>query len=122
MNESEYRLAYRLERSAQFIKDLELIFDHLIESYQSFGEPLEDACQHAAKRILKLEESFEQIAAMPHQGTLRPDLLPGLRNVTKDRAIIYFDVDDKVEQVRLLAVFYGGQDHQRHMLKRMLQI
>ena len=111
---------YKLERSAQFIIDLELIFDYLAESYIAFGEPPIEAYENAARRIRKFEESFEQIAAMPHQGTLPQDLLPDLRNVTKDRAIIYFQVDDNAKRVRLLAVFYGGQDHQRHMLKRML--
>lgn len=57
----------------------------------------------------------------PHQGTLRPELAPGLRSVTKDRAIFYFDVDDDRRVVRVLAVFFGGQDHQRLMLKRLLE-
>jgi plasmid stabilization system protein ParE len=56
----------------------------------------------------------------PHQGTLRPELLPGLRSVTKQRAIFYFIVDEPKRQVRVLAVFFGGQDHQRQMLRRLL--
>ena len=56
----------------------------------------------------------------PHQGTLRADLLPGLRSVTKDRAIFYFDIDDDRRTVRILAVFFGGQDHTRRMLMRLL--
>ena len=43
--------------------------------------------------------------------------MPGLRTVTKDRAIFYFLVD---EEVRVLAVFFGGQAHQRAMLRRVL--
>jgi plasmid stabilization system protein ParE len=56
---------------------------------------------------------------VPHQETLRPDLLPGLRSVTKQRAIFYFDVDDHLRLVRVLAIFFGGQDHQRAMLQRL---
>ncbi|MBY0563268.1 MAG: hypothetical protein K2P58_03695 [Hyphomonadaceae bacterium] len=61
------------------------------------------------------------IAKRPHQGTLLPNLLPNLRCVTKDHAIFYFTVDDEARIVRVLAIFFGGQDHQRHMLKRLLE-
>jgi toxin ParE1/3/4 len=40
--------------------------------------------------------------------------------VTKQRAVFYFDVDDDQRLVRILAVFFGGQDHQRAMLRRLL--
>ena len=58
----------------------------------------------------------------PHQGTLRTKMVPGLRSVTKDRAIFYFTVDDEARLVRVLAVFFGGQDHQREMLKRLRKL
>ena len=48
-------------------------------------------------------------------------MMPGLRSVTKDRAIFYFTIDEGKHVVRVLAVFFGGQDHQREMLKRMLE-
>ncbi|MEQ1616787.1 MAG: hypothetical protein ABL883_00400 [Terricaulis sp.] len=47
-------------------------------------------------------------------------MMRGLRSDTKDRAISYFTVDDDARLVRVLAVFFGGQDHQREMLKRLL--
>ena len=31
-----------------------------------------------------------------------------------------FDIDDERETVRVLAVFFGGEDHIRHMLVRLL--
>ena len=37
-----------------------------------------------------------------------------------DRAIYWFDVDEAARKVRILAVFFGGQDHVRHMLVRLL--
>ena len=52
------------------------------------------------------------------QGTLRPELGDGIRNVTKHRAIFYFEVLE--EQIRVLAIFFGGQDHQGRMLLRIL--
>ena len=63
---------------------------------------------------------MEALGRAPHQGTLRPELLPGLRGVTKDRAVFYFATDDEAEVVRVLAVFFGGQDHQRRMLLRVM--
>ncbi len=33
--------------------------------------------------------------------------MPGLRRVTKDRAVFYFTVDEERRVVRVLAVFFG---------------
>lgn len=40
--------------------------------------------------------------------------------MTIDRAIFWFDLDEAERVVRILAVFFGGQDHIRHMLRRLL--
>ena len=61
------------------------------------------------------------LGTTPKQGTLRPEIRSGLRNVTKDRAVVYFDVNDDEKVVRVLAVFFGGQDHQRRMILRALE-
>lgn len=37
-----------------------------------------------------------------------------------DRAICWFTVDEPAETVRILAVFFGGEDHVRRMLIRLL--
>ena len=49
-----------------------------------------------------------------------PDTMPDLRRVTKDRAIIYFRVVEAAKRVQFLAIFFGGQDHQNHMLSRLI--
>jgi plasmid stabilization system protein ParE len=42
---------------------------------------------------------------------MRDDVRPGLRITNhKKRAVIAFDVD--AEQVSIIGVFYGGQDHE----------
>jgi len=41
--------------------------------------------------------------------------------LTIDRAIYWFDVDEAARKVRILAIFFGGQDHVRHMLVRLLR-
>ncbi len=113
-------MAYEVLRSEASDRDLEAIFDFLFDAALGFGESPADAYNRAAVRIEAIESAIEALGAAPHQGTLRPDLLPGLRSVTKERAILYFDVDDEARRVRVLAIFFGGQDHRRAMLLRLL--
>lgn len=108
-------------RSRQCDRDMELIFDHLVESYAAFGEDLAEALGRAASRIRQIETSMSGLANAPFQGTLRPDIMQGLRNVTNHNAVIYFTVNEDENEIRILALFFGAQDHQRHMLKRMIQ-
>jgi plasmid stabilization system protein ParE len=112
-------MRYRVERSLDTDDDLAAIFDFLFDSYTAFGDTRDEALERAAARIEGVEAELLALGDAPHQGTLRPDLLPGLRSVTKQRAIFYFDVDDDQRLVRVLAIFFGGQDHQRAMLARL---
>ena len=114
-------MRYAVLRSRDIDQDLSLIFDFLLESYQALGDDSETAFERAAQRVRAIEDSMALLGATPHQGTLREDILPGLRSVTKDRAIFYFDLDDDARVVRVLAVLFGGQDHQRQMLTRLLK-
>ena len=63
--------------------------------------------------------AMEGLGRAPFQGTLRQDLMPGLRQVTKDQAIFYFTTDEPAHRLTVLAIFFGGQDHRRHMLIRL---
>ncbi len=110
---------YSVVRSAAARSDLQNLFNHLFTAYREFDYPLEESFDRAAKRFRDIEEAMERLALAPFQGTLRQNLMPGLRQVTKDRAIFYFTVDEERRQVNVLAIFYGGQDHQRLMLERM---
>lgn len=113
-------MRYTVERSADTDHDLAAIFEFLVETFQAFGDDRETAVERAASRIRNIERSMSSLGSVPHQGTLREDILPGLRSATKDRAVFYFDVDDERRRIRVLAVFFGGQDHQRRMLVRLL--
>ena len=113
-------MAYRLEFSTEAERDFGLIFDHLLQSYVTFGESLESALDRAATRVLEIRTNAERILPAPHRGERHDDILPGLRHLAIERAIYWFDVDDVRETVRVLAVFFGGQDHVRHMLARLL--
>ena len=44
-----------------------------------------------------------------------------MRHLSIGRAIYWFDLDDGRETVQVLAVFFGGQDHVRHMMARLLE-
>lgn len=113
-------MRYTLLRAEAVARDLELIFEFLYEAALQFGEAPPAAFGRAAARIRAIEEAMEALAEVPHQGTRRDDLLPGLRQVTKGRAVFYFDVDNSASSLTVLAIFYGGQDHHRHMLLRLL--
>lgn len=113
-------MGYKIVRTDALDRDLDLIFDHLLDSYLEINPDDEDAFDRAAERIKSIHASMEGLSIAPHQGTLRSEFGPGVRQVTKDKAIFYFIVHDDVEEIRVLAAFYGGQDHQRHMLKRVL--
>jgi toxin ParE1/3/4 len=113
-------VAYKVVRSEDADRDLQAIFDHLIDSHLGFGETPSEAIRLAAVRLGKIHGAMARLGKLPHQGTLEPNLLPDLRHVTKDRAIFYFTADDAAEVVTVLAIFFGGQDHQRAMLKRIM--
>jgi toxin ParE1/3/4 len=46
--------------------------------------------------------------------------LPGIRFLAIARATYWFDIDQAARRVCIFAVFFGGQDHIRHMLVRLL--
>ena len=113
-------MKFSVEFSADAEDDFELIFDHLFESYRSFGESIEEALDHAARRIGGIRRSANGLIVAPHRGTLHEDVLPGLWHVAINRAIYWFQVNEAEQTVRILAIFFGGQDHIRHMLVRLL--
>jgi plasmid stabilization system protein ParE len=112
-------MALEVVRSRASDQDIERIFDYLVEAYQALDDPVGAAIDRAAARLRGIEDAVEGLGRSPFQGTLRPDLLPGLRQVTKDRAILYFLVDEPAGQVRVLAVFFAGQDHHDRMRRRL---
>lgn len=114
-------MGWRIEFSAACERDFELIFDHLFAAYRSFGEEPEDAFAQAERRLGALRLAIGGLARAPHRGTLRPDLGPGLRFVPLAGATVWFEVRTTEERIRILAVFTGGQDHRRHMLRRLLE-
>ena len=113
--------AYAVEFAVEAERDFELIFDFLEESYRGFGENAEAAIAHAIERIQAIRAAAAGLGKAPYRGTLHPELMPGLRHITIDQAIYWFLVDENVLTVRVLAIFFGSQDHVRRMLARLLQ-
>ena len=105
---------WSLEFSADAERDFELIFDHLVKSYLEFSEDNDVAFERAVERIRGIRISANKLALAPKQGTLRPDILERLRFVRLDKAVFWFVLDEGQKIVRVLAVFFGAQDHIRH--------
>ena len=107
--------------AAEAINDLLLITEHLTQSYCGFGEPPAEANRHAQVRIEAIIAAAERLATAPFRGECHDDLLPGLRHLALDRAVYWFRPRAEQREIQVLAVFFGGQDHQRRMLVRLLQ-
>lgn len=114
-------MSYKLERSRQARSNLQSILLFPARSHIAFGDDLVTAKKRAVDRLKRIRAAMNALSLKPQQGTRRDDLKPGLRCVTKERAIFYFEIDENRRLVRILAVFFGGQDHQRQMLKRLLR-
>lgn len=113
-------MVWKIEFQPDAERDLSLIFDHLFQTYQDLGEEPEVAFDRAAARILGIRDSAIDLASNPHRGTRQEDYGANVRNITLNQAIIWFNIEEEAETVRVLAFFFGGQDHLRHMLLRLL--
>ncbi|MBI2741404.1 MAG: type II toxin-antitoxin system RelE/ParE family toxin [Rhodospirillales bacterium] len=113
-------MRFAIEFSTEAEGDFDLIFDHLFESYVAFGEGPEEALDHAGRRVMAIRKAADRLSTFPLRSTARDDVLPGIRFLAVARAVYWFDVDQAARKVRILAVFFGGQDHIRHMLVRLL--
>jgi len=112
-------MAFKVVRSTEFDRDLDVIHDHLIKSYIGLGDAIADAFDRAQARIEAIEADLETLAQSPYQGILSPEIAQGLRHVTKNRALFYFQIDDERQNILVLAVFFGGQNHGRYIQERL---
>lgn len=61
--------------------------------------------------IADLRKAARSLADTPHRGTLRPEILPGLRAIPATRrGVIVFTVDDEAREVFVHVIAYGGAD------------
>ena len=114
-------MTFRLEFSTAAEREFERIFDYLLDSCVGFGERPDEAIEHAAAQILEIRAAANRILTAPHRGERRDDILPGLRHLSLGQTIYWFEVDEGREIVRILGMFFAGQDHIRHMLARLTE-
>ena len=111
---------FKVLRSTQCDEDLEAIFDHLFEAYRDLGDDHLEAFTRAVDRVRGIEDALAALGDIPLQGTLLPDIMTGLRHVTKNSAVFYFLTDKEDRTVRVLAAFFSGQDHKQRVLLRLM--
>ena len=114
-------MACNLEFSVEAERDFRLVFDHLLDSCLDFGEGMERALERAGARMLEIRMDAERILTAPNRGKRHDDILPGTGHSAIGKAIYWFEVDDWLRTVRILSVFFGGKDHLRHMMVRLLE-
>ena len=101
-------MRFRIELSAEAERDFALISDHLIESHLGFGESVETALDHCEARIHDIRRETDRLGKAHSRGEGLDDRLPGLRHLTTDRAVYWFDVNEAKQRVRVLAISFGG--------------
>lgn len=95
-------MTYRLRYHPSVAGDLETISD-LIEDYAG--------AQVAHSKLTEIAKAAQGLRRLPHIGTQRDHILPGLRAIpAARRAVIAFIVDDDTCEVHVLAITYGGAD------------
>jgi plasmid stabilization system protein ParE len=109
----------RVRRAADVTGDFDLIEEHLVKTYQEFGEDLDSAVERAAARIEEALIYMRTFVTHPHRGTEHARIRPGIRTVTNKNFIFYFEVDDLSSEVRILAIFFGGVDHRQQVMDRL---
>lgn len=110
---------YRVRPTVAAERDFDLIEDHLVRVYQEFGDDLDSAVERAAIRIVAALAYMRTFEIQPHRGTEHPRIRPGIRSVTDKSFIFYFEIDEAMSEVRILATFFGGADHRRQILDRL---
>jgi plasmid stabilization system protein ParE len=86
-----------------------LVADDLL----TISELIEDyaGSQIARRKLAEIAEVAQSLRSLPHRGTRRDHILPGLRAIpAARRAVIAFTIDDTAQEVRVLAITYGGAD------------
>lgn len=86
------------------IKDLENIYNYITKES---GFP-----ERGWSYIERLKSQCKKLENAPLRGQRRDDLMKGLRISPLDKkAVAAFFVDEKHRTVRILNIFYGGQDY-----------
>lgn len=101
---------YVIERHPLIESDLETIQDY-IAPFAGVDTTL---------RIMrKIRERIVDLSLFPHVGTIRDEIIPGLRALpAAEKAIVCFSVRDETRIVKIVCVTYAGQDWQKIAAER----
>ncbi len=113
-------MVYRIVVADAARRDRDDIYSFVVKSNENFGDGTVSARKRANARIGGMQSAMESLAKLPLQGTLHREFSPIMRSVTKNRFIFWFRIDESEQVITILAIFFGTQDHQRQMLRRML--
>jgi len=73
----------------------------------------------ALRRIGEIEQTVQKLRDVPHIGSVRDEIAPGLRAIpAAGKGVICFIVDDENHEVRILAIGYAGSDWMTMSLAR----
>lgn len=65
----------------------------------------------AERRLDAFATALRQLGLTPRKGSLRDEILPGLRAIpAAGRGVVAFVVDEAAGEVRVLAISYAGSD------------
>ena len=95
-------MIYRIRFHPLFARDLDAIAHWIID----YAGP-----EAAARKLSEIEAAIATLTTAPRKGSLRDEIVPGLRAIPAGRkAVIAFAVDDDAGEVLIYAVSYGGAD------------
>lgn len=95
-------MTYTLRYHPSVADDLIAISD-LIEDYAG--------PQTARRKLAEIAEVAQSLRTLPHRGTVRDQILPGLRAIpAARRAVVAFTIDEDAREVLVIAITYGGAD------------
>ena len=95
-------MSYRIRFHPAVADDLDAITHWLID----YAGP-----QSAARRLDEIEARIASLSDLPHKGSRRDKIAPGLRAIPAGRkAVVAFTVDDDAREVYIHAVTYAGAD------------
>lgn len=85
----------------------------VVDDLAAIGEWIGDYAGLAAaeRKLAEIEAAIDGLALLPHRGSRRDEVMPGLRAIPAGRkGVIAFTLDDERREVMIQAVAYGGAD------------
>lgn len=113
-------MAWKIEVTEAATEDLRRIFRYLFETHRDgFGHSAREARDRAAERVRTIRANAARLATAPHRGTFHEIDGRIYRQLTMERSVYWFSLDEAGQTVRVIGIFHGGQDHLGRMLGRL---